>query len=165
MQNPNQITLASLSIFLLYHCHQNTWHLVDISNAHHDFGFSSHFYTHGSLCFPAPLCLSSPWIGQDHVTSSKQMTVIEGMCAIWGWRIHLLMWTPQALPLAAAIMGVLVETEVPQDGRIIHAKLAYGGQLPPRVAWTCHWLHVPKKRILITLSYCDFGAICRCSIS
>ena len=67
------------------------------------------------------------------MTSSRQRTVIEGTCAILELMNSLADVNFPALSLAAAVMGVLVETEVPQDARTVYAKLACGGQLLPTV--------------------------------
>ena len=53
------------------------------------------------------------------MTSSRQRTVIEGTCAILELMNSLADVNFPALSLAAAVMGVLVETEVPQDARTI----------------------------------------------
>lgn len=124
MWSPSQTTLASLSMLFPYHLNQNTSHPVDTSNAHYYFGLFSHFYTHGGLCFPTLLHLSSSRKRQDHLTTSRQMTDWRDMC-YWGMKNSLADVNSQALTLAAAIMGVLAEMEAPQMEGTSHADLAH----------------------------------------
>lgn len=117
LQHTYKITLPFLSTLFCYHCHHNTSRVVDTSNAHLYFVLPFHFYTPGNRCFPPPLYLSSSWIGLDHMTNSRQITVTEGTCHLWAEEFTFWCELFRSPSLAAATMGVCVEIEVPQDGR------------------------------------------------